>query len=365
MRERIVLTGLIVGLAACGWAAAGEIPPEDDRFLRGYVTALLDHVLKMPDVQVEVEEGMVTLRGGAVSEEKQREILDIVSQAPGVSRVEYFPLKKEAMPAEEEEEEFNRAFHGFFPKDDLFTPLLADPWESRFFMSFRHSEASGDNFGAVGLGEVFGLYRWKDVFGPGHQLQLNIEGAVFSYFDLDQPKTDLQNIDFQLGMPVVYRYEDFSTRFRLLHRSSHLGDEYLAQHPGIIQDDRLSEYQVDNNLIDLVLSFKPEWWRIYGGFAYLFDVTPERNPWEMVYGLELTPWNLYAIHPVLGIHFHLQEEFEWDVNQRYVFGVEIHDWPFRNRVTRLLGEYYNGKRVEWPFYKEDDEYLGLGLSFDM
>ena len=155
------------------------------------------------------------------------------------------------------------------------------------------------------------------------------------------------------GRPLDLTYKEFE----LL--------KYLAQHPGIIQDDRLSEYQVDNNLIDLVLSFKPEWWRIYGGFAYLFDVTPERNPWEMVYGLELTPWNLYAIHPVLGIHFHLQEEFEWDVNQRYVFGVEIHDWPFRNRVTRLLGEYYNGKRVEWPFYKEDDEYLGLGLSFDM
>ncbi|MFB3787746.1 MAG: DUF1207 domain-containing protein [bacterium] len=364
MRKRIVLIGLIGGLAAGGWAAATETPPVEDQFLQGYVTALLEHVLKMPAVQVEVKQGVVTLRGGAVSEEKLREIIDAVSRASGVARVEYLPLKREQAPAEEEEE-FNRAFHGFFPKDDLFTPLLADPWESRFFMSFRHSEKSGNNFGAVGLGEVFGLYRWKDVFGPGHQLQINIEGSVFSYFDLDQPKTDLQNIDFQLGMPMVYRYEDFSTRFRLLHRSSHLGDEYLAQHSSIITDDRLPDYQVDNNLVDVVLSYKPDWWRIYGGFAYLFDVTPERDPWEMIYGLELTPWNQYAIHPVLGIHLHLQEEFEWDLNQRYVFGVEIHDWPFRNRVTRLLGEYYNGKRVEWPFYKENDEYLGVGLSFDM
>ncbi|HOJ60774.1 MAG TPA: DUF1207 domain-containing protein [bacterium] len=371
MKQLIVLAWIVLVWILCGASVNPRADPEvvpptpDDHFIRGYVTAVLEQVLKVPSIQVEVERGVVILRGDLPGEERQ-ELLDAVSRIHGVARVEYIPLATGgAVPEGQAQEEFNRAFHGFFPKDDLFTPLPADPWESRFFLSFRHSEASGGNFGTVGLGEVFGLYRWKDVFGPGHHLQINIEGAAFGYFDLDQSQTDLQNIDFQLGLPVVYRYEDFSTRLRLLHRSAHLGDEYMARHPEIVTQNRLTDYQVDNNLFDAVFSYKPDWWRIYGGFAYLFDVMPERDPWEMVYGIELAPWDQYAIHPVLGVHFHLQEEFDWDLNHRYVFGVEIHDWPFRNRVTRLLGEYYHGKRLEWPFFREEDEYIGVGLYFDM
>ena len=60
----------------------------------------------------------------------------------------------------------------------------------------------------MGLGEEPGLYRWKDVFGPA-SVQPTSKGLYSRHFDLDQPKTDLQNIDFQLGMPVVYRHEIF------------------------------------------------------------------------------------------------------------------------------------------------------------
>ena len=53
-----------------------------------------------------------------------------------------------------------------FPEGDVFTPLVADPFETRSFLSVLSvdSDPVQSTFGSVGLGVNFGLYRW-----PGQQ----------------------------------------------------------------------------------------------------------------------------------------------------------------------------------------------------
>ncbi len=334
---------------------------KEDIFMKGYTTAVLERLFDLPDVGVTVERGVVILEGVPRDENQRDRIVKTLSELEYVESIE-FKVKDEPGVQKTFEEEMDQVFEGFFPKDDLFEPLLADPWESRFFLSYRIDEDVDRDLGAVGLGEVFGLYRWTDVFGPGHHIQLNVEGAVFGYFDMDSDSTDLLNIDFQVGFPVVYKYDLFTSRFRIMHRSSHIGDDYLYRDPPRVWN--IPNYQVDDNFVDWFFSYGPPWLRVYAGGTYKFDVSPSRAPWEIDYGIEYKPWHERAIHPVFGIHIKHQEEFGWAANQRFLGGVEIQDWPFRNRVTRILGEYYNGKSLQWSFYRDDGEYYGLGVYFE-
>ncbi len=53
-------------------------------------------------------------------------------------------------------------------------------------------------------------------------------------FDLSAPSSDLINTDYVVGVPLSWRSGGWSTRVRLYHQSSHLGDEFLLGRPGSI-----------------------------------------------------------------------------------------------------------------------------------
>src|SRR3954470_9739508 len=102
------------------------------------------------------------------------------------------------------------------PRGDVFCPLLADPKGQRSFVSYLHeTNDQGDmNVGSVGISDVFGLLR---VGGPkpGDGLQMSLAGSVFAQFDLDSSSYDLVNADYIIGLPITFRRQAFSMRFRL------------------------------------------------------------------------------------------------------------------------------------------------------
>src|SRR5215510_2433521 len=122
----------------------------------------------------------------------------------------------------------------FFPEDQIFCPLIADPKEPRSFVSFLrgrfrsldHPSGRDTSIGSVGLGDDFGLVRRG---GPsaGEGVQLDVEGAIFAQFDLGSSSNDLINADYLVGIPLAFRRSGFSMRARIFHQSSHLGDEFL------------------------------------------------------------------------------------------------------------------------------------------
>ncbi len=167
------------------------------------------------------------------------------------------------------------------PRGDLFRPLLADPKEPVF--SAAAVMAAGPNpslSGAVaflGLGEDVGLVRWAT---PGGGLQVGLAGGVFAQFDLASQSTDLINTDFVVGLPLTYRRGQLSSRLRLFHQSSHLGDEYLLRAQPVRQN-------VVINGAELLLARDLGTWRVYGGGEYRFGRTPvELRPAVLHGGLE-------------------------------------------------------------------------------
>ena len=331
-----------------------------DEFLRGYASAVLNNLHQISGGEVKVNDGEVVIFNAPVDDALRKEIQSSLMSAPGVRSVR-FENKSGAEQGGSWETEINESTEGLFPKGDLFEPLVADPWESRFFLSYRIQDEM-DNSGAVGFGEVLPLYRWLDVLIPGLTAQMNMEGAVFGHFNMEDGG-DLENVDFQVGFPFVFQYEDFTARIRYMHRSGHLGDDYIVRN-GLTSATILNR-QLDRNLVDMTFAYGRDSWRVYAGPAYIFDDGNNIDPLEIVFGGEYALWPELSIHPIFGAHFTAWEEDDWEVNQRYVAGVEFNDWPFRSKTLRFLLEYYNGRALNFPAFSEDGDYYGVGVYLDL
>jgi hypothetical protein len=145
----------------------------------------------------------------------------------------------------------------------LFRPLLADPRENQFRMKWvrttedwrfgtdisdstsrgGHQRRSGTTWD-VGFGETFRADPWEHV-GPikwWRRYQMGIPAGVFANFD--RSGAELVNADYQFGLSMdlllsgsfndtigVTSFDRpvWTLRLSGFHRSTHLGDEYLAE----------------------------------------------------------------------------------------------------------------------------------------
>jgi len=117
----------------------------------------------------------------------------------------------------------------FLPEGDLFCPLLADPKAEHSFLSvlngsFPPFEEGGAQNGDLRIGSV--------------------------------------------GIPVTVRWAGFSSRLRVYHQSSHLGDEFLLS-------SEIERKNLSFEAVDLLLSQEIGPLRAYGGGEILFNREPE------------------------------------------------------------------------------------------
>ena len=247
-----------------------------------------------------------------------------------------------------------------FPTGDLFRPLIADPKQPQFFVSFFRFHAPGERFtlASVVFVESFGLYRF---FGSREEdgLQVSVEGALFAQFNMDTASHDLINADYTLGFPVTYRHGDNSLRFRIYHQSSHLGDELL------LSANPPNRVNLSFEAIELLYSREWRGWRVYGGGEYLIDKDPSTlKPLSAHWGIEYRGskplfWNG---RPIAGVDMKSLEEHDWALDTSVKAGFEFgHPNPGQRRL-RLMAEWYKGYDPHGQFYVHKVDYLGLGVS---
>ncbi len=248
-------------------------------------------------------------------------------------------------------EEFN-----VLPYGHLFRPLIADPKQPRFYMSFLNYNSEVDRFvmGAAGYGEKFGLYRWNRDKGSW---QLNMLGGLFAQFNLDTPSLDLINADYTVGFPLSYRRGNFSTRLRLYHQSSHLGDEYLLR----AETERIN---LSFESIEALASFRFKDWRFYGGGEYLYNREPKNlDRRGLHWGVEYLGYETIGDVAWLlgGVDVKSWEEHDWRGDISMKLGFELRHPRFRQRHVRLVLEGYDGYSPYGQFYEDRISYLGFGI----
>jgi hypothetical protein len=258
---------------------------------------------------------------------------------------------------------------GWFPQDDVFRPLFADPKQPQFFLSyqrmrFRELDRS-ISAGFVSAGETFGLWSSRSKNCDG--LQVSMQGGIFAQFNLDGPSTDLINADYLIGMPITWRRGPLSVRARFYHQSSHLGDELLIHNPGLQQ----LRINLSFEEMESIVSWDFSWLRLYGGGGYLVHREPDLKRGKVQWGFEIrrpeSPSPVFrrmvkdlVFVPVIGADFKNIEQLAWNLNANAVAGVEFARHGSSRRV-RLLLNYYRGFNPYGQFFNQKIELIGGGV----
>ena len=363
--------------------AAEPIKEVSDEFIAGYATAIIHRELQLQNVDLEVEDGVITLEFRYHIRETRERIKASLSRLKGVKKIVIIVLGKEK-PGESQKTSPDKvplivkadADTGqvrveippdrewkFLPKGDLFRPLTADPRWPHFSATYQNyiGNRNFENMGAVSVGDTIPIAR--KYFDGGKQIQIGLHGAVFALFDLDTSSHDLVNADYWISFPSISyrnRWGDFSALFRLYHQSSHLGDEFILR----TAPNRVNlSYEAVNLLLSKNIT---ETIRIYGGAEYIIHKEPsDLDEWTVQYGAEFLSaswkWNPMSVRFIAAVDFKNQEEGDWDLNISARSGFQFEKTEFPNRNFKILGKYFKGRSPNGQFYDQTIEYWGVGI----
>jgi hypothetical protein len=252
------------------------------------------------------------------------------------------------------------------PSGGVFCPLFADPKAIRSFATFLRGKfptsTEARHVAAVGVGDGIALFR---IGGPraGEGLQVGLEGAVFSQFDLDAPSDDILNADYVVGLPVTFRVRSFSARARLYHQSSHLGDELL------LRSQTIQRQNLSFESVELILSQELGALRVYAGGEHLFNRSPSTLDEQIARaGAELRLGPPRGARFVAAVDVKSSEQQDWKPAISARTGVEIAWWRHEDhppRLVSLIAEFYDGPSPYGQFFLESTRYFGSGFQFQL
>ncbi len=179
------------------------------------------------------------------------------------------------------------------PRVHYFEPLLADPLEPRMGIGLMQTnvferavrglergqsfefpdpeDASSDVNAAAAIGGSIPLLRLAD-WGEKGGIVASAQLGVFSRFRIEYPSRDDVGQDWFVGMPFEFRNNEWTGRFRIMHRSSHIGDE-------LVETTGARRIEFGGEFADFLLGYAPvQGTRLYGGATWNFRSYTEQLP---------------------------------------------------------------------------------------
>jgi hypothetical protein len=362
-----------------GLSRSNNIPEESingasDPYFEGYIQALVDMHFYEYKVVVLVKDHTVWLANVPKNKLLAKSIISFVKDVPGVKKVKVL----DGVPPKdiiEREKYVNRPRVSgiWFPQStQLYQTMIANPRSVIYGIGYRGGDkVIGKTVIYVSLGDDFPIFRWIDVFSWQGDLQISIEAGIWSVFDMKPSPninggTALVNTDFYCGIPITYAVNKWAFRFRVYHQSSHLGDEFLVNHPGF---NRLNP---SFEAIDFFTSCQAtDAIRIYAGPGFIIhsDSGYFLDRWYVEYGGEARFWGrkidyhkLYG-NFIIGFYLRNWQYLHWDIDGTYVAGYEISKLQGIGRKIRILASYHHGFSLEGQFSKQRTSYGTIGFAY--
>lgn len=251
----------------------------------------------------------------------------------------------------------------------LFRPFIADPRQVTYSVGWRFNDRNlGSNLVPVSYGDILPIFRWCDIWKWRGDLELGIEGALWAIFDPLHKSAPLIDADYYVGFPISYAFGDWAFRLRGYHISTHIGDEFLLDHPHFRRLNPSIEafdFYISNYLTKDI--------RLYGGIGWVAcqDDSYRVGPLYLEGGFELrvSQWGyrdycnrLYG-EPFLAFDIYYQSHFKHHINTTTAIGYEWGKVSGLRRKFRLYLEYHDGYSVEGQFSKCPTSYLALRATY--
>lgn len=354
--------------------SSASLEHDSETYFEGYLQALVDMHYHEYKVVVIVKDKVVYLANLPKNEQTRSSIIAFVKDVPGVEEVK---VVNGLAPKEIEKREkyVKRPQPGgtWFPQMTvLFQPLIANPREITYSFGYRiGDDVIGQRVVPVSLGDIFTVYRWHDVIYGG-DIEIGITAGVWSVFNMKPGPvniaggTELVNTDYFVGATLAYAHDRWSSRFRLYHISSHLGDEFLVNHVNFPRVNPSME------AMDIFVSYQALFGlRLYGGFGWIFHWDPsyKLKPLYVAYGAEFRflgtrflKQSLYGTFFIAGYIQNYQYQ-KWDFDETVVAGYEWSKLQGIGRKVRVYFQYHHGFSAEGQFTKDRTSYVAYVISY--
>lgn len=258
----------------------------------------------------------------------------------------------------------------WLPEDPpLWRQFVADPRQLTYSAGWRfNDDALAKDTIPVSFGDYFALYRWHGVWPYCGSMEIGVEGAVWAVFAPLRESSPLIDADYYIGFPLVYAFDNWQFRLRGYHISTHLGDEFLLDHPGFDRRNPSAEY------LDFFSSYYfGDQIRLYAGLGYIVhqDISFRSKRFFQALGMEVRAlgYGYYDSkqrllgHPYFGAHIRGSRDYKHHIDQTYVLGYEWVKLCGLERATRVFIEYHDGYSVDGQFCDEAANWFAVRLSY--
>ncbi|MFY7842836.1 MAG: DUF1207 domain-containing protein [Rhabdochlamydiaceae bacterium] len=349
-----------------------------DHYLEGYIQALLDAHYYEFKVLATVHHGEVVLSNLPNNDLIAKSICAFVQDMPNIKSVKIEQSHFDTENILKKGCHIDPKVEGvWFPQSTvLFLPLIADPRQPINSVNLRANDhISGKKAIAVSLGDDFPIFRWKNIGKFHGAMQLGVEAGIWAVFNFeDVPVNEngdvcrMLNTDYFVGFPLTYAFDSWSFRLRPYHISSHLGDEYIVDHPETVHSRRNPSFEA----VDLITSYQfTSGLRLYAGPGFIghSDNSFKLKPLYFEYGLEwrfpgkkLTYHRLYG-SPFLAAHLSHWQHHHWQADTTIRLGYELSKLQGVGRKMRIYFDGHKGYSREGEFFNRKANYVELGTSW--
>ncbi len=269
------------------------------------------------------------------------------------------------------------------PQQRLFRPLLADPTEARLAVT--------SNLGDRLSGDIGGSWEAADYVWNGNsglRFRTGIHAGVFSKLRRSGTTFPLETADYLIGFHADLGNDRYTGRFEYAHVSAHLADGYDGYE---VTDKADKTHQTHQAMRAMrAMTYSREYFtlygaremrfapgsaigsaigsvRVYGSLRWSNHAIPDVRRWRVQGGAELVSRPLAgnggATRAYLACDVRLFRDGDFSVNRTAHAGLLFHAGA--SRGLRLAFVYHGGRSEHGQFHRQEDDYAGIGLFFDL
>lgn len=198
-------------------------------------------------------------------------------------------------------------------------------------------------------------------------------GADFFTYSLLRSERDfhfpVDAIDYLFGLNTSYKIsedaKEYGFRFRLSHISAHFVDGHFDYAAKDWRDGRTPQV-FSREFIEIFPFYKFESLRLYTGFTYIFNITPDYVGKEIYqagfdYYFPNYPFNL--INPFIAYDFKLNKIDKFSGSNSIALGVKFGKTDAKGFSIRF--SYFSGKSIHGEYFDIYEKYSSLGFNLEL